>query len=234
MRRFFGIKNGENILIENDEFAHLTKVLRKKVGDKIVCICDDNFDYFCEIIKIDKKFCVAKIENVNSCKALPKKEITLIQALPKKEYIDEIVFKSVECGVSNLQFFISKFSNTKTVNLNRITNQIISASKQCQRSKFMQCKNLINFNQMLDLLKDYDIIVFANEKEEKKSIFDLPSLTNANKIAVIVGNEGGFSEEEIESIISKNAQSITLGSRILRCPTAVVAILSLINAVTKN
>ena len=49
MRRFFGKKEGCYILIANDELTHLSKVMRQKVGDKIICICDDENEYLCQI-----------------------------------------------------------------------------------------------------------------------------------------------------------------------------------------
>ena len=234
MKRFFGKKNGEYILIENDELLHLSKVLRKKIGDQIVCCCNDNFDYFCSIENIDKKVCKAKIEKITKCPALPNKDITLFQALPKKEYLDEIVFKAVELGVNTLQLFVSNYSNSSKINIERINNQILSASKQCTRSKLMECKGLINFADILSQLKKFDVIVFANENERKNTIFDIKNIEKAEKIAIVVGNEGGFSENEILKLLKEDVFSITLGRRILRCTTATTTILALTNALTKN
>lgn len=234
MRQFFGKKNGEFIEIEESELNHLTKVLRKKVGDMIVCFCNDENKYLCQIDSINKKVCKAKIKESSLCPALPQKDITLFQALPKKEYLDEIVFKAVELGVTSLQLFISDFSNTNKINTERINAQILSASKQCERSRLMKCKPLIEFDKMVKLLKNFDLVIFANEKEEKKTIFDIKNLEKAEKIAIIIGNEGGFSENEISKLLKEDVFSITLGRRILRCTTATTTILALINALTKN
>ena len=234
MRQFFGKKNGEFIEIEESELNHLTKVLRKKVGDMIVCFCNDENKYLCQIDSINKKVCKAKIKESSLCPALPQKDITLFQALPKKEYLDEIVFKAVELGVTSLQLFISDFSNTNKINTERINAQILSASKQCERSRLMKCNPLIEFDKMVKLLKNFDLVIFANEKEEKKTIFDIKNLEKTEKIAIIIGNEGGFSENEISKLLKEDVFSITLGRRILRCTTATTTILALINALTKN
>ena len=234
MRRFFGKKEGQFVIIDNDELAHLSKVMRQKVGDKIICICDDENEYHCQIESLDKRICKAKIEKIEKCSALPNKDITLFQALPKKEYLDEIVAKSVELGLSTLQLFVSDFSNTSKINLERINSQILAASKQCGRSKLMINSPLIKFSQLSKMLENFDIVIFANEKEKFKTIFDVKNIQNATKIAVIVGNEGGFSEKEIQAILKERVHSITLGTRILRCTTAVTTILALINALTKN
>lgn len=234
MRRFFGEKINNDIIIKDEDFIHLTKVLRMKKGDNIICIVDDDFDYLCEIDAIAKNFCKAKIISYKKNLSLPNKNITLFQALPKKDYLDEIIAKSVELGVSKLQLFYSEYSNSKEIKLIRIKSQIITASKQCERSKLMACEKLISFNEMIKLLNQYDIIIFANEKEEKTNFFNIKNLEKAKNIAVIVGNEGGFSDKERENILTLTQNSISLGSRILRCPTAVVSILSLINLFSGN
>ena len=153
MKRFFGKKFKNEIIIENDEFIHLSKVLRLKENDKIICNINDEFNYFCTIKEIGKKNCVTTINSKELCPALPNKKITLFQALPKKEYIDEIIPKSVELGLTNLQFFISDFSNTKTINETRINQQILSACKQCERSMLMQNFPLITFKEMTEKLE---------------------------------------------------------------------------------
>ena len=234
MKRFFGRKEGDFVVIDGEELVHLAKVLRQKVGDKIACICNDENQYFCQIESLDKKICKAKIEKIERCTALPQKDITLFQALPKKEYLDEIVTKSVELGLSTLQLFVSDFSNTSKINLERINSQILAASKQCGRSKLMRCNSLIEFDKMLKLLKNFDLVIFANEKEKQNGILEIKNLESAQKIAVIVGNEGGFSENEIAKLLKEDIVSTTLGRRILRCTTAVATILALINALTKN
>ena len=79
MKRFFGRKEGDFVVIDGEELVHLAKVLRQKVGDKIACICNDENQYFCQIESLDKKLCKAKIEKIESCAALPQIDITLFQ-----------------------------------------------------------------------------------------------------------------------------------------------------------
>ena len=85
---------------------------------------------------------------------------------------------------------------------------------------------------MLEKLKQYPLVIFANEKEEKP--MDEKIFIGQDKIAIIIGNEAGFSEKEAKQIIDSGAKSISLGSRILRCDTAVTSLLSLTNFFTGN
>lgn len=232
MRRFFGRKQDDKIVVEGSEQEHLKRVLRMKEGDKLIASINDNYDYYCTIEKIEKNCSILLVDKKMPCKALPKKEITLFQMMPKKEYFDSIVAKSIELGISELYFFKGEYSMIKEIKLQRFESQIMTACKQCERSKLIKANQIISFDDMLNKLKSYPLVIFANEKEEKP--MDEKIFIGQDKIAIIIGNEAGFSEKEGRQIIDSGAKSISLGSRILRCDTAVTSLLSLTNFFTGN
>lgn len=232
MRRFFGKRQADNIIIEGSEFEHLKRVLRMKEGDKLIASINDNYDYYCTIEKMEKTFSILSIDEKVLCKALPKKEITLFQMMPKKEYFDSIVAKSIELGISELYFFKGEYSMIKEIKLPRFESQIMTACKQCERSKLIKANQIISFEEMLEKLKQYPLVIFANEREDKP--LDEKIFKGKDKIALVIGNEAGFSEKEAKQIIDSGAKSISLGSRILRCDTAVTSLLSLTNFFTGN
>ncbi len=231
MKRFFGKKEQDKILIDGQEFNHLKKVLRLSEGDEIIANVNDEYDYFCTIEKINKNDCIALINEVKLCEALPKKNITLFQMLPKKEYFDNIIAKSIELGVNKIVPFISEYTIVKEIKRERVQTQIMTACKQCERSKLIELTDPVKFKELPSLLKDYDVVIFAYENENE--YFNPKILENKQNIAVIIGNEGGFSSEEAE-ILKGLTTSISLGKRILRCDTAVIATLALISILTKN
>ena len=232
MRRFFGQKiNDDYIKIEENEFFHIKKVLRMNEKDSLICYTNDEFEYTCTIEKMNKNDCLCKIDKKCKCVGLPKNNITLFQMMPKKEYIDEIIPKSIELGVSHIYFFSSEFTLNKSLKKERVETQIMSACKQCERSKLLEFHDIIKFDKMIELLKNYDLVIFAYEDEN--NIFKPEILKNKKNIAIIVGNEAGFSQKEAE-IISKKATSVSLGKRILRCDTAVCTLLSLVSVLTNN
>lgn len=232
MKRFFGQKKQNNIIFENGEASHIRQVLRLHVGDAICGIVGDNNEYDCTITEISKASVVARVDRVRLCPALPQKQITLFIAMPKREYFETIITKATELGVSQIVPFISKFSVNHSFKRERAEQILLTAVKQCELSKMPKLTDPTAFNEMLNQLKDYDAIVFANETEEKP--FKLESLNKYNKIAVIVGCEGGFEKTEIEKIKNAGAKSISLGARILRCDTASIATLSLVSILSGN
>lgn len=233
MKRFFGRKEGDKIVIENNEFHHLKNVLRLGENDKVIASINDEYDYYCTIEKINKKDCILQIDNKELCPANPKNNIVLFQMMPKKDYFDNIIPKAIELGVREIYFFTSSFTMLKTFKRERVDTQVMTACKQCERSKLVEVHDMISFTDMLEKIKNFDVVLFANEHEQEVK-FDIDWIKNSKNIAVIIGNEAGFSEEEASSIIKNNGKSFTLGNRILRCDTAVTAVLSVVNIFSNN
>ena len=97
-----------------------------------------------------------------------------------------------------------------------------------------QISPVININECLTLLKNYDIVLFANETEQNERIYDtLNKNKQAKKIGIIIGPEGGFTNEEIE-LLKTVSHSISLGKRILRTETAGIYLCSIINDFYRN
>lgn len=231
MKRFFGKKLNERILIDGDEFVHLKKVLRLGEGDKVIASINDEYDYYCTIDKVSKNDCTLIVDEKKLCPALPKKNITLFQMMPKKDYFDNILAKSIELGVSTIQPFASQWTQNKMLKRERVQTQIQTACKQCERSMLAKVEDIISFKDMLKKLADYDLVIFAYENEDKP--FCPKVLEGKQNIAIIVGNEAGFTEDEAKEI-QAYALSISLGKRILRCDTAVIATLSLVSILSGN
>ena len=227
MRRFFGIVDNEKFIVEGEELKHLSNVIRLKENDDFIGIANDEYDYFCRIISVDKKRAVAQIVDRKENVSLPKKNLTLFQALTKKESFELVLQKAVELGASEIIPFISEYCVNKSgINMDRYNTLIMSACKQCERSKVMRLSEAVKFDDVLKLLNKFDIVVFANEIDGQA--FDFSILKDYDNIAFVVGCEGGFSFEEKEKLLKlNNIKSVNLGSRILRAETASIVLLGL-------
>lgn len=232
MKRFF-VSNELNInincFIEGIEHNHIKNVMRLNAGDEIILVCGDNYDYRAKIVNMTKGHTEVKIiereENIYNSNS----HVTVFQALVKSDNMALIVQKLTELGVKTFipfesEFITSKDKFGKTSKFQEISNQSI---KQCKRSIPMDIRPTISFNELLESLKDYDIILFANECEKSKKLSDI-KLEKSKKVAIIVGSEGGFSQAEIDKLIENNANSITLGKRILRAETGAIALTSVV------
>lgn len=232
MKRFYVDKtqiNNNQVVLDGVEHNHLKNVLRLNEGENVIIVCGDEFDYECKIVKIAKNNTLLQIENKTQNVYNPHALVTVFQALTKSENMSLIVQKLTELGVTTFIPFESRYITSKDKFNKQDKLQITSnqSIKQCKRSIPMQVEKTLSFDKMLNRLDDFDVVIFANETEQKHNLDEI-QLDDTKRVAVIVGSEGGFSEEECGQIMAKHAVSISLGKRILRAETASIALTSVV------
>ena len=230
IRRFFaspGDIAGDKIFVSGEEFSHM-KVLRQKVGYKVVVCTGDGKDYEGTIIELKTDCAVVKVDDVKDNENDPTVEVTLFQALPKGDKTSLIVQKCTELGAVRIVPFLSEFTEEEKFNRERMQRVAKEACKQCGRSLVCEVGELCGFSDMLDGLKDYDLVIMPYENAPSGRIGDVKGLRTAKKIAVIIGSEGGFSEREVSLAKERGAVIVSLGKRILRCETAGLVAIALI------
>lgn len=237
MQRFyFSIDqlNRNKIRLRDDNYNHIVRALRYKVGDEIYAV---NFgvDYLCKIEAITDDEVILDIVQTMKCNAEPNVNIHLYQALPKLDKLEFIVQKSVEVGVSQITPFESKNCVAKITSKlkvqdkkNRLQKISESASIQSGRGVIPNVKESLSFNEMMstvDFKDSLNIVAYEDESETTlKSV--LKKNLNCKHINIFVGSEGGFTKKEVEDLKEKGAVAVTLGKRILRCETAPIKLIS--------
>ena len=99
----------------------------------------------------------------------------------------------------------------------------MEACKQCGRGKLPLMGDLCNFDEMLEDAKKNDILIMPYENATVGRISSIRNLKQAKTIGIIIGSEGGFSEEEVKKAKKEaKAKIVSLGNRILRCETAAI------------
>ncbi len=225
MRRFFVKKENifdDYIVVCDKDFFHLANVLRLKFGDEIVCFCGDGYDYVCKIIEMKKNFAKCELLKKVLSDKTPSAKVTLFQGVTKGEKLELIIQKVTELGISEVFFFKSEFTSRKMLEckIDKLKINSIEASKQCGRSDTMQINGILSFQNLVEKLKNFDCVIFAYEKQ---SSVDFPNIYG--KVAIVIGSEGGFSENEAEKLSSlNNVYCISMGKRILRSETASIVL----------
>ena len=230
----------EKIKITGNDVNHIKNVLRKKQSDILtICNTSNKKDYLCEILKIEENFIECEIKEEIQNYVESNIHVTIMQGLPKADKMELIIQKSVELGVYDItpvemkRCVVKLNDKDKQKKINRWQKISEVAAKQSGRNIIPHINSIINIKNICNLLKEYDIVLVAYEKENKTTIKEalknLKEVHNNNdeiKIAVIIGPEGGIDEEEIEILQKNGARTITLGKRILRTETASLNILS--------
>lgn len=239
MSRFFVIPDqvGDKYIEidKKQDVQHIKNVLRLKKGSQLDVSDSSTWEYRTTIETINDDRIKVKILDKQHFSREPVTKITLFQSLPKQKKMDEIIQKSIELGVNKIVpvFTSRSLIDVKTDMDNKIKRWCrISGetAKQCQRGHVPEISDPMKFEQMLKFLAAYDLVLFPYENENKMSIkYCLRHLdTYPEKIAVIVGPEGGFSENEAKELVDHNANSVSLGKTILRTETAGPATIAMV------
>ena len=239
MHKFFVPKNnidGMNAIIDGEDVKHIYKVLRLQIGDTVSINNSEGKEYLGEITAIDKKLVNISLIEENSINNESPIDVYLYQGMPKSTKMDLIVQKNTELGVKSITPIITERVIVKTElkefkKVDRWNRIALEACKQSKRTLVPQINVPIEFDNLLEELKCMDLVVVPYENEDgygvKKLVKDIAGV-NINKVAIVIGPEGGFEESEILKLKEMGARIITLGPRILRTETAGFTCLSLI------
>ena len=227
MHRFYaddrGVTGNAAYLCEEDA-RHATRVLRMKEGESCELFADGR-RFSGEIASIGEEVEVHILSELPSTEA--KLRITLYQGLPKADKMELIVQKSVELGacavvpVAMSRCVVqldAKDGRKKQERWQKIARE---ACKQSGRCEMMQVLEPISFKQLLATLPQHQAAIVPWEDARGYSLAKFhaehPEITD---LAIVIGPEGGMSEDEIARMKEASCQSITLGPRILRTETA--------------
>ncbi len=220
--------NGETILLPRDKAHHISNVLRMRAGDSIKIFNNLGFEYEARIIDITKK--TAQIEVLKSIQIDNESplKITLCLAIARGQHMDFSIQKAVELGVYNIVPVISEFSNVKLEDSrvqNKLThwqNIIISAAEQCGRNRLAQLQKPLSLMEWLELDTSMKRLILHPAGQQSLSDIGVQD----NELSLVIGPEGGFSDHEVKLSAEKGCIPISMGPRILRTETAVVAAVS--------
>ncbi|MCI6277516.1 MAG: 16S rRNA (uracil(1498)-N(3))-methyltransferase [Clostridium sp.] len=230
MHKFFVSNNlidGDKAVIEGDDVKHIYKVLRLQVGDEIIINNLNGQEYLARIEDISKKEVQASIiEKIDISNESPIR-IHLYQGLPKSTKMDLIVQKGTELGISSITPVITERVVVKNEGefkkVDRWQRIALEASKQSKRTLIPAINTPISFEAMMEKMNSMDLIVVPYENAEgygiKNMVKDL-KIDSITDIAIVIGPEGGFEEDEISKLKDMGAHIVTLGPRILRTESA--------------
>ena len=257
MRRFFVPPEnvGENTIIIDDrnDLHHMVKVLRLSEGDRIAISDSQEWEYQAELVRLDSDGAEAAILDKQKFTSEPETKITLFQGIPKQGKMELIVQKAVELGVSDIvPVFMKRTVVTDKGNFSKKIQrwQKISdeAVKQCKRGVIPEVHDAVKMDEAIGRFVGFDMVLFPYENEEGTTIKDVlraavsqgcscsgSEYTDDAKpagrpvsVAVVIGPEGGFSDEEASAVVEAGGLSVSLGKTTLRTETAGLAAIAMI------
>lgn len=213
--------------ITGQDYNHVKNVLRMKVGDKLLVSANQTSD-LCVIDSFESdKVIVSVLEKDYQNTNLPI-NISLYQGLPKSDKLELIIQKTVELGVAEILPVQMSRSivklDKKSAKVERWTAISESAAKQSKRNSIPFVSAPLTFTETLERAKKSDLFLVPYESEEgmQSTVDALSLIKKGMSVSVLIGPEGGFSENEIKQAMDAGAKIISLGKRILRTETAAI------------
>ncbi len=225
--------NDNVITIKDQDHLHLSKVLRTKIGEKIVA-CDEKIVYNIKVTEITKSETICEILSKEVVTEEISPKIFVYASLTKGDKMELVTQKVTELGAYSIIPFSSNRSivkideKSKEKKISRLQTIAKEASNQCKSFFVPKILDILSFDEMISHINDKDIAIVLYENEQKSSFKELISKNDFETIAIIIGPEGGFEEQEIEKIVKSGGFVATLGKRILRAETAPIACVSAI------
>ena len=228
-RRFHappGAFNNQTVTLGTDEARHLRDVLRLKAGDEVYVFDGRGREFCCTLIKTTRDAAELHIEaEVEPAKTESQLQLNLCVALLKGEKFDLVVQKATELGVSKVTPLVTRYADIHlrdesdaAKRVSRWQRIALEAAKQSGRAFVPEISTPVTF----DSVTTEGLGVMFSERggESLESLIEHAP----THVTALVGSEGGWSDEELESARARNFHVITLGGRILRAETAAITV----------
>ena len=240
--------NENRIYVDGADYNHIRNVIRLKNGDEVMIsvrntqISDAVRNFMCGLSEYTDNEVVFDIIDRDVPDTELPCQVILYQGLPKSDKLELIIQKAVELGVSQIVPVAMKRSVVKlddkkaAAKLPRWNAISESAAKQSKRSLIPEVRPVMSYALAVREAAGCDIcfVPYENENGMAETRRLVSSLTPGNRVAVFIGPEGGFEDDEIEAARKLGMHTITLGKRILRTETAGLSFLSMLAYALEN
>ncbi|MEI6861453.1 MAG: RsmE family RNA methyltransferase [Verrucomicrobiota bacterium] len=223
-----------------EESHHLIIVNRAVAGDTVVAFDGRGAEWICELTKDDRMHATLKVRFGQRAKPLPF-EITLGQALPKGPHMDAIVRKATELGVGRIVPLESERTQVRLDDersgkkTEKWQTAALEAAKQCGNPWLPEIAPVQTAAAYMEAARGFDLKLIASLQPGAKPLkgvlaaFQTALGRAPRKVLWLIGPEGDFTPAELSLAKSTGFDPITLGPLVLRCETAAIYALSVLN-----
>lgn len=223
------VKSGKIIINDKENFNHIVKSLRTKVGEKLLLIDENQVQYETTVAEVGNKELIVDVEESYKSNRKLDFNLYLAQSPLRSDAQNFIVEKSTELGIDGLY---PAYTDNCALNKSVIEKKIpkwqrimYEASKQCERAYIPTCFEMTDLQTIIN--SGNKIIAFC-ERCADMTLHEYCKknpIQKGDNLTVIIGPEGGFSEREFDLFRKNNVAMLTLGDLILKAETAVVVAL---------
>ncbi|MCW8417162.1 16S rRNA (uracil(1498)-N(3))-methyltransferase [Fluoribacter dumoffii] len=212
---------------------HVGVVLRMQAGEKITLFCGDNREFDATIEAVKKKQVTVIIGSIKEVSRESPLTIHLAQAISKGERMEFVMQKAVELGVASITPVITERCVVK-LDKERLAKKlhqwqaiVIAACEQSGRNQVPMVNPPVTLDAYIRKAQEGLKLILHPGGEKNWRDY----LIEASAIALLIGPEGGLSNQEVQFACEHGFQPLSLGPRILRTETAAITALSVLQAV---
>ncbi|MET0838640.1 MAG: 16S rRNA (uracil(1498)-N(3))-methyltransferase [Marmoricola sp.] len=219
-----GVKVGDEVVVEGDEARHAVVVRRIRVGEQVVLVDGAGVSAACTVTTTSKNALHASVLSV-ATSARPTPSVTVVQAIPKGDRAELAVEVLTEIGVDRIVPWAASRSvgvwrgERATKSLAKWRSTAREAGKQSRRPWLPEVTEMATTAEVLALVEAADLAVVLHESATEP--MSGLSLDGVESVLVVVGPEGGISDEELVAFGA--AHVVRMGEPVLRTSTAGVA-----------
>jgi 16S rRNA (uracil1498-N3)-methyltransferase len=246
-RRFYAPPediNGSIVVLSPHETHHLINVLRMTPGDEAFVFDGGGNEYRCMFRRVQDDR--AELEIGDSLLDIVESsvELTLAQALAKGERFDFIVQKATELGVTRIAPLMTRYADIRLDEKQKISRAerwrriSLESMKQSGRRQLVEITEPLSIYQFMSLVERSSKQASGTESNNLLLLFSerggtgvaeaLEQSSTSRSVVALVGPEGGWSDDELETLSDYGCKSVTLGPRVLRTETAAIVAVTLI------
>lgn len=225
------LASGGEIALERSQAHYLSHVLRLKPGERVLVFNGRDGEWSARLERGGKSTSLTVTAKVREQTAGA--DLHYLFAPLKAARLDYMVQKAVEMGVSRLVPVLTRHGQVTRVNLERMRANAVEAAEQCGILVLPEIGEPVALTHYLAVRDPARWLVFCDEHAELANpAAALAAASARNGLAVLVGPEGGFAEEERVALLKQpHVARLALGPRILRADTAAVAALAVVQSV---
>jgi 16S rRNA (uracil1498-N3)-methyltransferase len=229
------LRPGVTVPLASAQGHYLTNVLRLKAGDSVLLFNGCEGEWRAKLEATAKRSVTLFVETQIRSQT-PTNDLFYLFAPLKRARLDYMVQKAVELGVRRLQPVTTRHTQAERVNSARMRANAVEAAEQCGILSLPDIREPTPLAVALRDLEPSRTLIFCDEDaptiDPVAALAAIRSDTRRPAVAVLIGPEGGFAEEERALILKREATvRLALGPRILRADTAAVAALALVQAI---
>ncbi|WP_164503501.1 16S rRNA (uracil(1498)-N(3))-methyltransferase [Pleionea sediminis] len=234
-RVFVDDELAENKLVSlpSDVVRHLITVLKMKEGESLIVFNGDGFSYHATIDSINKREVKVSIDRQESSNNESPLKLHLYQAVARGDKMDFTIQKSVELGVTEITPIFTERCGVKLSTdrlekkLNHWQKVIISACEQCGRNQLPKLNRPKSLPELVGDSEVDEFMLILNPHSGKR----IAELERSTHFSLVIGPEGGLTDDEVSAFEKNGCSSVKLGPRILRTETAGLAVIAIMQSI---